>query len=184
MISRFMQAFGGSTGSVLGQVICRDTFTGADRGKVFSLIGSALAFSPAIGPVIGGVIAQSMAWSAVFMLLALVGLIVMFFTFARLPETYMSAPFSLKTIKQTVFFMMRDSQVLMAGYLVAACNGISFSYFAEGPFYLITLLGLSPFLYGVSFIFFAFAGMIGSYASKKAHDYGFSSYSIMQQGQS
>lgn len=182
MINRFIQAFGGSTGSVLGQVICRDAFSGPARGKVFSIIGSALAFSPAIGPVVGGFIAQVWQWPAVFGLLSIIGLLVIFFTIIQLPETYTPTPFSLKTIRKTAYFMLRDPKVLTAGFLVAACNGISFSYFAEGPFYLITLLGLSPLLYGVSFIVFALAGMLGSYASKKAHDYNLSSYVIMQKG--
>jgi DHA1 family bicyclomycin/chloramphenicol resistance-like MFS transporter len=182
MMSRFIQAFGGSTGSVLGQVICRDAFNGSDRGKVFSIIGSALAFSPVIGPVIGGLIAQLWQWTAVFALLSIVGLLVMVFTILQLPETYTPVPFSFKTIQKTVYCMMKDPKVLIAGFLVAACNGISFSYFAEGPFYLITLLGLSPFLYGTSFILFALAGMWGSYASKKWHDQNLSAYIIMQKG--
>lgn len=182
MINRFIQAFGGSTGSVLGQVICRDVFSGSARGKVFSIIGSALAFSPAIGPVIGGLIAQSWQWPALFAVLAVVGLLVIFFTIIQLPETYTPTPFSLKTVQKTAYLMVRDPKVLAAGFLVAACNGISFSYFAEGPFYLITVLGLSPFLYGLSFILFALAGMLGSYASKRAHDYNLSSYIIMQKG--
>lgn len=182
MINRFIQAFGGSAGSVLGQVICRDAFNGADRGKVFSIIGTALAFSPAIGPVIGGFITQSWQWPAVFALLAIIGSFVIICTILQLPETYTAMPFSLKTIQTTLSAMLRDRKVLTSGYLVAACNGIIFSYFAEGPFYFITLLGLSPFLYGLSFIFFALAGLLGSYASKKAHDYHLSSYTIMQKG--
>lgn len=182
MISRFIQAFGGSTGSVLGQAICRDAFNGPNRGKVFSIIGSALAFSPAVGPVIGGFIAQLWGWSAIFILLTLVGIAVIIFTIIQLPETYTPAPFSLKIVQKTVYTMLKDSRVLAAGFLVAACNGISFSYFAEGPFFLITLLGLSPFLYGLSFLLLSLAGMLGSHASKKMHDRSLSPYIIMNRG--
>lgn len=182
MISRFIQAFGGSTGSVLGQAICRDAFTGSNCGKVFSIIGGALAFSPAIGPVIGGLIAQWWGWSAIFVLLTIVGITVVIFTITQLPETYTSAPFSLQTIQKTLWVMFTDSKVLAAGFLVAACNGISFSYFAEGPFYLITMLGLSPTMYGLSFMLFAVAGMLGSHVSKKQHDHAVSAYTIMSRG--
>jgi len=182
MISRFIQAFGGSSGSVLGQVICRDAFTGSNRGKVFSIIGGALSLSPAVGPVVGGLITQLWQWKSVFILLVVVGLLVIIFTILQLPETYTPAPFSLKTVRNTAYCMLKDPKVLIAGFLVAACNGISFSYFAEGPFYLITLLGLSPFLYGTSFIFFALAGILGSYTSKKAHDLNITAYNIMRWG--
>ncbi len=101
MINRFIQAFGGSTGSVLGQVICRDAFSGSVRGKVFSIIGSALAFSPAIGPVIGSFVAEAWQWPALFVLLSFIGLLVIFFIIILLPETYSPVPFSFKTIQLT-----------------------------------------------------------------------------------
>ena len=51
--ARFIQAFGASVGSVLGIAIARDVVKPAERGKMFSTIAIATAFSPAIGPVIG-----------------------------------------------------------------------------------------------------------------------------------
>ncbi|MBL3285326.1 MFS transporter N-terminal domain protein [Rickettsiales endosymbiont of Paramecium tredecaurelia] len=51
MISRLIQAFGGSIGSVLGQAVCRDAFHGAALGRVYSLMGSTLALFPALGPL-------------------------------------------------------------------------------------------------------------------------------------
>lgn len=51
MLSRFIQALGGSIGSVLGLAICRDAFQGADLGRAYSSIGSALALFPALGPL-------------------------------------------------------------------------------------------------------------------------------------
>ena len=54
MISRLIQAFGGATGSVLGQAICRDAFHGPALGRVYSITGSAIALFPALGPLCGG----------------------------------------------------------------------------------------------------------------------------------
>jgi MFS transporter, DHA1 family, multidrug resistance protein len=171
LVSRLIQAFGGSTGSVLGQAICRDVFHGSHRGKVFSIIGSALAFSPAVGPVVGGIIDQVFGWSAIFLFLIGVGSLVLLLCVTRLPETHTPSHVSLSTIKNVLLTMIRDQRVLAYGFLVAACNGISFSYYAEGAFYLIKILGLSPTWYGLSFIPLASAGMLGGYISKKMHDY-------------
>lgn len=182
MGNRLLQAFGGSAGSVLGQAICRDAFDGAQRGKIFSIIGSALSFSPAFGPIIGGIVDQAFGWPFIFIFLIIMGLFVFISSLFYLPETYAPAPFSFLIIKQVFNKMIRDKRVLAYGFLVAACNGISFSYFAEGPFYLITMLGLSPSYYGFSFMLFACAGLVGGYASKKMHDYAISSEIIINKG--
>ena len=80
--------------------------------------------------------------------------------------------------------MIRDPKVLSFGLLVAACNGISFSYLAEGSFYLIEMLGLSPAFYGFSFIGIAASGFIGSYISKKLHEQQYSESHIISFGNS
>ncbi len=182
MISRFVQAFGGSTGSVLGQVICRDAFHGAERGKVFSIIGSSLALAPALGPVIGGTIAQSVGWSAIFLFLTFVSFATLFLVYYRLPETYTPTNFSLSLIKNTAISMLFDSKVLGFGLLVGLCNGISFSYFAEGSFCLINVLGLSPSMYGATFVILSMATMLGGYLSKKMNEQNVAVWDITSRG--
>lgn len=182
MFSRLIQAFGGSTGSVLGQAICRDAFHGPERGKIFSIIGSALSFSPAVGPIIGGMLDQTFGWSSIFIFLIVMGLFVLISSWFRLPETHTPTPSSFLTIKHTIAKMFIDKRLLAYGFLVAACNGIGFSFFAEGSFYLINILGLSPANYGFSFICMALAGLIGGYISKKMHDYKIASFAIITKG--
>ncbi len=59
--------------------------------------------------------------------------------------------------------LLRDTKILGFGFIVAGCNGIMFSYFAEGAFYLIKVLDLSPSYYGLSFIAIGRAAMLGGY---------------------
>ena len=54
--------------------------------------------------------------------------------------------------------------------MMAICNGISVSYFAEGSFYLIKGLGLLPSKYGLSFISIVVVTMMGGMLSKKLHN--------------
>jgi len=171
MISRFVQAFGGSTGSVLGQAMCRDAFHGHERGKVYSTIGSVLAFSPAIGPVIGGLIDQAFGWSSLFLLLTLLGTLVLLISVWYLPETHPHESRSHVSLGSLFWKLASDIRVLAFGVLVAGCNGIQFSYFAEGSFYLIELLGLSPTTYGLTFIALACAGMFGGWLSRILHNH-------------
>jgi DHA1 family bicyclomycin/chloramphenicol resistance-like MFS transporter len=88
MSSRFIQAYGGSIGSVIGQDICRDAFHGPSLGKAYSSVSSALAFFQAIGPVIGGVIAENFGWHSIFLFLLATSLILSIFVVYNLPETH------------------------------------------------------------------------------------------------
>lgn len=88
MLSRFVQAFGGSIGSVLGQAICRDAFHGPALGRVYSSIGIALALFPAPGPVIGGIIAEYFGWHSIFLFLMVFALTLTILVSIKLPETH------------------------------------------------------------------------------------------------
>ena len=71
LVWRCLQAFGASVGSVITQTMLRDAFDHTQRAKLFSLIGGALAFSPAIGPLMGGYISELWGWKANFWTLVL-----------------------------------------------------------------------------------------------------------------
>lgn len=170
MISRFIQAFGGSTGSVLGQAICRDAFHGAALGKIYSSVGSAMAIFPAIGPVIGGLIAQNFDWSVIFIFLTLCGTFVIGCVFTQLSETHTKENRQSVVIMTVLKKMAVDKKVIGFGLLVAGCNGIGFSYYAEGSFYLIEMLHLTPSLYGCTFIALSAAAMAGGFVSRRMHN--------------
>lgn len=169
MISRLVQAIGGSSGSVLGQAITRDSYHGPALGKAYATIGAALSVFPAIGPVIGGAIAQGFGWSAIFLFLILSGMLVLALTGSSLTETHAHASRQRVSFRSTFRRMIRDRQVIGFGLLVGAGNGIAFSYYAEGPFYMIDLLGLSPSEYGLSFVGIAAASFVGGLLNRKLH---------------
>ncbi|MFI4955726.1 MAG: multidrug effflux MFS transporter [Gammaproteobacteria bacterium] len=181
MVSRFIQAWGGSIGSVLGQAISRDAYHGPRLGKVYATIGSALAVFPAIGPVIGGAIAQQFGWRSIFLFLILFSVVLIVLIAMRLPETHLKEDRRSIAIVEVIRRLLRDKKVLCFGFIVGGCNGISFSYFAEGAFYLIEGLGLSPSQYGLSFMMIAAASMMGGLVSKKCHDH-VASETIMKYG--
>jgi DHA1 family bicyclomycin/chloramphenicol resistance-like MFS transporter len=170
MIYRFIQAFGGSTGSVLGQAIARDAFKGQERGKVFSLVGGAIFFSPAIVPVLGGFIDELFGWSFIFAFLGLCGFFVWSFSYKNLVETrVVSAKSSQTSILSILKSMVMDKKVIACVLIVGGISGIGFSYYSEGPFYLMNILGLTPKSYGATFIFTAISGFSGALYSKRLH---------------
>lgn len=181
MISRFVQAFGGSVGSVLGQAICRDAFQGGALGKVYVSVGGALAIFPAIGPIIGGIIDQNFGWSAIFLFLIGFGSFVLGLTIRSLRETHTLENRTPIPITETLTKMARDPHVIGYGMLVAAANGMMFSYFAEGPFFMIELQKLTPSQYGFTFIGLALAMLCSGLIGRKLHD-SHSSRSLLNYG--
>jgi Bcr/CflA subfamily drug resistance transporter len=181
MVWRWVQAFGGSIGSVLGQAICRDAFQGPALSKIYSSIGSALALFPALGPVCGGMIAEQFGWVNIFIFLTLFGFILTILVIAKLPETYQKNPHQALSLGNIFLKLIKDKKVIGFGLIVAGCNGILFSYFAEGSFYFIKGLNLSPSQYGLSFIAVATATMGGGILSRKLQA-NYSSKEIMGYG--
>ncbi len=166
MMARLIQAFGGSIGSVLAQAMARDAFHGPALGKVYASVGSALAIFPALGPLCGGWIAQQWGWRSIFIVLMTVAAILVVLIHTRLPETLPKAERTKVSLWHVAKQLITDTKVLGYGLIVACCWGILFSYFSEGPFYLITGLGLSQRDYGLSFIPIGVAAMVGGMVSK------------------
>ena len=171
MVSRFFQAFGGSVGSVLGQAICRDAFHGPALGKMYSLIGASIAVFPAIGPVVGGFIAQHYGWRNIFIFLVFFTFVLIAILAKLLRETHFTADKKAPRVKDVIYNLCRDKRVIGCGLLVGGCNGIGFSYFAEGSFYLISLLGLSPQTFGISFLPMAVMAVVGGLSSRYLHNF-------------
>jgi len=168
---RFIQAFGGSAGSVLGRTITQESFPSAERGRVFSTIATSLAVSPALAPAIGGITSQTFGWAANFYLLAALGLFMILAIFLKLPETLHRERRAKVSITKLATVVIKDKRFLSLSFFIAAVNGIGFSYFAEGPFYLIELLGLSPSTFGMSFLGLALGYMMGAFLSRHLHQY-------------
>ena len=167
MVSRLVQAFGGSIGSVLTQAVCRDAFHGPALGRAYAATGSALALFPTLGPLCGGLIAELFGWRNIFIVLIGFGLTLTYCVSKWLPETHPHASRKQISIWEVAKQLIRDKKVLGFGLIVAGCNGILFSYFAEGAFYLIEGLGLTPRYYGLSFTVIGGAAMLGGLVSKK-----------------
>lgn len=139
---RFIQGFGASVGSVVTQVILRDTYLAEERARVFAKIGAVLAFAPALGPFIGVRIASWFSPMASFMFLFIMGVLLLLASSTRLKETLVSVkPINIRALSLR---MMKDKHIWLCGFLIAAHNGIIFSLHAEAPFILMELLRIKP----------------------------------------
>jgi predicted MFS family arabinose efflux permease len=126
-----------------------------------------MAVFPAIGPIIGGVITQQFSWQMIFIFLIIFSGLIFIATLKRLPETLNTDQTELPKLWDIFIKLAKDKNVIGFGLLVSICNGIVFSYFGEGAFFIIELLDVSPSIFGMTFLLMATATVIGSIVSAK-----------------
>lgn len=143
LAARVVSAFGAAVGSVATQTILRDRYQGPALGQVFSMVGMALAVSPAIGMFSGAVLAGWHGYVGVFGGLAVLAVALLGWSVMRLPET-------------------RPPQVTKVP-LFATCL---FSYYSLAPF-MFERLGVSTTLFGSSGLALALGSGIGASLNKR-----------------
>jgi Bcr/CflA subfamily drug resistance transporter len=183
LLWRLLQAFGASVGSVITQTMLRDVYDGVQRARLFSIIGAALAFSPALGPVIGGFVSESYGWRANFWFLACMSAILYVWSFLCLPETK-PEQIAKKDSKQMLSLLKSMiSSKLIWGHviLISATNGILFGFYEEAPFVFIQNLGVRSSVYGFVGLLIAGATILAArftyrfankYSSEKVIEWG------------
>lgn len=164
LASQGLAALGVATCSIGVQTILRDRFQGAALGGVFSLVGMALALSPALGLYAGALLASWQGYHGVLWALLASALALLIWTVCRLPETR-PCPTHHAALWQTLKLMLRDLDIWRTACLVALFNVAMFSYYAIGPF-LFQRLGLSDAQYGYSGILLAGGAALGAWANR------------------
>ncbi|MFF2176623.1 multidrug effflux MFS transporter [Lysinibacillus sp. NPDC058147] len=167
LVSRFIQAFGAATGSIITQTILRESVSGSKRHAMFAQISAVIAFTPAVGPLIGGWVDQALGFRAVFFVLVAMSILLFIYAYFRLPETTDKSTRKRIAIFPVVRRIISSPRVLAFGLLIGGINGVLFSYYAEAPFIFIDHFNLSPGLYGFLGIIVALASIIGAMISKR-----------------
>ncbi|MEB7455812.1 multidrug effflux MFS transporter [Lysinibacillus sphaericus] len=167
IVSRFIQAFGAATGSIITQTILRESVAGHKRHAMFAQISAVIAFTPAVGPLIGGWVDQALGFRAVFFVLVLMSIWLFIYAFVRLPETTQPTARQRIAIWPVVKRIFASPTVLVYGLVIGGINGVLFSYYAEAPFIFIDYFQMTPGLYGFLGIIVALASIIGAMISKR-----------------
>ncbi|WP_440961043.1 multidrug effflux MFS transporter [Paenibacillus nitricinens] len=167
LVSRFIQAFGAATGSIITQTILRESLSGNKRHAMFAQISAVIAFTPAVGPLIGGFVDQAFGFRAVFFTLVTMSVLLFVYAFWKLPETTDVSARKKVAILPIVKRMLSLPRVLVFGLLIGGINGVLFSYYAEAPFIFIEHFNISPGVYGFLGIVVALASIVGAMMSKR-----------------
>lgn len=164
LIARMLSAFGAAVGSIGTQTIIRDTYQGKELASVFSIMGIALAVSPAIGLLTGATLTHFWGYIGVFAGLTVLAILLVGWSTIGLPET---RPTNIRTVPliATLVLMIQDKAIWRTALLIAFFNICLFSYYQLAPFHFAEL-GLSPQMFGYSGLLLALGVCLGSWVNK------------------
>jgi len=162
--ARFVQALGCCAGMVVVRAVVRDRYDHRDSARIFSLLMLVLAVAPLFAPAFGSWLVMVLDWRAVFVALAVFGLIMLVAVWFRLEESR-SAETERSARGESVFASYSDvmRQRRIVGYtLVSGTNGATlFAYISTTPDLIIESWGYS--VWEFSFIFALISiGIVGS----------------------
>ncbi|WSQ13293.1 multidrug effflux MFS transporter [Streptomyces sp. NBC_01231] len=72
---RFLEGVAGAAGMVLAQAVVTDWFHGPELPRYYSLLSMVLGLAPVTAPVLGGAVLSVGSWRAVFVVLAIIGVL-------------------------------------------------------------------------------------------------------------
>ncbi|KZK70682.1 MFS transporter [Shewanella baltica] len=164
LMARILSAFGAAVGSVITQTMMRDSYSGEELARVFSVMGMSLGISPVIGLLLGSVLSAYWGYKGVFVALMVSAIVLLFLSVKSLPETKPAHTQKI-AIGELAIKMLTDSGIIKNTLLVAAFNLMWFSYFSLAPF-MFEAQGLSTLAFGTSGLLLGFGTFLGSYVNK------------------
>ena len=150
---RFFEAFFGGIVVVNAAAAVRDRFHGTEAAKVFALIGMVRSFAPLIAPAIGAFIIHFYSWKAVFIFLTVYSLLVAFFIYKDLEESFV---YSKQNVIESFKTVLSHKQALKVMLVLGFSFGGFFVIIAKTSFIYIEYFKIPtdyfPFFFGINFI--------------------------------
>ena len=161
---RFVQALGACAGVVVARAVVSDRFDTVESARLFSLLFLVLGVAPLVAPSLGALLLVVAGWRAIFLVLALFGLLVGVAVYRSLPESRSDAT-AAQAARETPLTSYRSALMdrRVIGFVLAgACSGAAlFTYVAVSPALFIGHYGVSPAGFSALFALNA-AGLIGA----------------------
>ena len=157
---RVLQGTSAGAGMVVGRAVIRDSFEGHAAQRLMSLVTMIFGLAPAIAPVVGGWLQSWFGWEAVFVFLALYGLVLLGVCWTYLPETHasqMRQPFEVVPLTRTYLKLASSVPLLLLCVGVGLNFAGFFVYIMSAPAFVYDLLGLNE----TQFAWLFLPGIIG-----------------------
>lgn len=152
-IYRFLEAFFGGITVVNATAAVRDRFSGQEAAKVFSLIGMVRSLAPLLAPVFGAAIIHFFPWEGIFVFLTIYALIVAFFIYKDLPESF---TYTKQNIVESYKLVLTHKKAMKAMLVLAISFGAFFIIIAKTSYIYIEYFAIKtdyfPIFFGINFI--------------------------------
>lgn len=161
VLLRFVQGLAGSGGVVISRAIAYDNYKGHMLTQFVALLMVITNIAPIMAPVIGGQIIALFSWHAIFLFLALCGVLLSIctlFTRESLPVELRQQS-SYRSILNSFAVLFKNPPYLACLAVHCLVMGGLFSYISASPFILQVLYGFTPVQFSLMFAFNGF-GMI------------------------
>src|SRR6201999_3985068 len=166
IVARTAQAFGATTGVVIGRAVIRDLY---DRDRAASMIGwvtMAMVVAPMIAPLIGGALDTALGWQAIFAFIGLFAAGGPAWASFELRETRKVAAGEGFAHVLSASGSLLGNRAFLGYALVATFNSAMFFTFIGGaPHVVVTIMHRSSVEYGVWFLIISLAYMAGNFAA-------------------
>ena len=168
IVGRFIQAFGGAVGLVLGRAIIRDVYGAREAARVIATLVMVMVVLPMLSPAVGGELMQRFGWQSVFVVIAGLSFIMFLLVIAKMPETLTNpAPFEgIQSMLLTYARLFRSRAFCGYAFCVNFVSVVFFSFISAAPEIMVTVLDRPPTEYGYYFIMIPLGFMSGNYVAR------------------
>jgi DHA1 family bicyclomycin/chloramphenicol resistance-like MFS transporter len=164
--ARTLQAFGASTGIVIGRAIVRDLYSRERAASMFAWVTMSTVVIPMFGPLIGGLLDEWLGWRSIFLFTGCSALVVVIWAIVALPETrspHAAASISFKQLGREARALLSTPAFAGFAFCAGMISGPYYALLGGVPQVVITQMGRSPAELGLWFILSSLGYMLGNF---------------------
>ena len=169
LVGRLFQGIGASAGIAVSRAIVRDRFTSQQSARIMNAIGLIMAVGPAASPTIGGTILAFLGWHAIFVFMAVYGVVLMALIATMMPETLAvrdPSRFRPKRLFANYAWIALHPRFLQPAIVIGCTIGTLYASATMLPFVLIGKVGLTPVVFGIGMLAQSGSYIFGSFVTR------------------
>ncbi|MFL2817591.1 MAG: multidrug effflux MFS transporter [Alphaproteobacteria bacterium] len=169
IFGRFIQAFGGVAGVVLGRAIIRDVYSREKSASALGYVTSVMVIAPMVAPPVGGLLEDIFGWRSIFYLMFFVGCVLLINIYINLPETKTDNRIKgdIRSLVGSFNELLKLPKFIFYTITMACSNSMFFTFLGVAPFLVIQKLDFTPTQYGFTFMLISLAFMAGSFTTAR-----------------